>query len=490
MVDEVADLLPLAKRFVWRMRDDVRKGQSSNLSKFSPAFEQWWLLRGRSEYPEWAELSADHLAWLSEPRGALKLGNVELPLPQALSILLQYRPDVLQTFTVNKQLNVGAVAGWFFAIGIRDHLLQEMVGHDWLCLLDRPVLLEGEEIAGDVPSATLLMHLVWHMLDAGLQAAMPLIKSATRERFIVWFFAVAVPKFELQALVSSRWRHWLQQEIALAAQPQLALPRFAQLMHAGVISVDEGAKLAAWAEQAQQPNNAWHWLRVSQQANVKLAASSTADVPVGEKPMGVNLYGFAVMVNFQVFLASNLSLLLVFAALFLVYRWSLSRWTGKWRGIADRWLPFYGAYRDNIAAMLLIVLSGLLRAGKTIDQAMQHIGTKSGSRYMRWHTRTMQRRVVLFAGDPGRMLNTGLINDEILDRIHNAASTRKLSDSLQYIGGEAIDGVVKSVKTSAIIGATALYMVFAGLMFYYAATLAIGNVQASDNMARATKANF
>jgi type II secretory pathway component PulF len=197
-----------------------------------------------------------------------------------------------------------------------------------------------------------------------------------------------------------------------------------------------------------------------------------------------------VMVNFQVFLASNLSLLLVFAVLFLAYRWSLSRWTGKWRGVADRWLPFYGAYRDNIAAMLLIVLSGLLRAGKTIDQAMQHIGMKSGSRYMRWHTRTMQRRVVLFAGDPGRMLNTGLINDEILDRIHNAASTRKLSDSLQYIGGEAIDGVVKSVKTSAIIGATALYMVFAGLMFYYAATLAIGNVQASDNMARATKANF
>ena len=196
------------------------------------------------------------------------------------------------------------------------------------------------------------------------------------------------------------------------------------------------------------------------------------------------------MVNFQVFLSENLSLLLLFAVLFLVYRWSLPRWTGKWRARADRWLPFYGAYRDSVAAMLLIVLSGLLRAGKTIDQSMQHIGAKSGSRYMRWHTRTMQRRVTLFAGDAGRMLNTGLINEEILDRIHNAAATRKLSDSLQYIGGEAIDGVVKSVKTSAVIGATALYMVFACLMFYYAATLAIGNVQASDSMARATKANL
>lgn len=197
-----------------------------------------------------------------------------------------------------------------------------------------------------------------------------------------------------------------------------------------------------------------------------------------------------VMVNFQIYLASNLSLLLVLAALYGLYRWSLPRWTGRLRGYADRWLPFYSAYRDNIAAMFLIVLSGLLRAGKTIDQSMQHIGTKSGSRYMRWHTRTMQRRLTLFPGDPGRMLNTGLINEEILDRIHNAASTRKLSDSLQYIGGEAIDGVVKSVKASALIGAAALYMVFSCLMFYYAATLAIGNVQASDSMTRATKANL
>jgi len=89
MFDRNVDLLPLAKRFVWRMRDDVRKGQSANLNKFPPAFEQWWLLRGRSEYPAWAKLSADELKVLAEPKGAIKLGNVELPLPQAVSQLLQ-----------------------------------------------------------------------------------------------------------------------------------------------------------------------------------------------------------------------------------------------------------------------------------------------------------------------------------------------------------------------------------------------------------------
>lgn len=302
MFDQSANLLPLAKRFVWRMRDDVRKGQSANLAKFPPAFEQWWLLRGRSEYPAWSALSAEEVALLSAPRGSVKLGNVELPLPQALSLLLQYRPDVVQKFTVDGQLDVAAVTGWFLALGIREHLLQEVVSKDMLRVLDRPVVLEGEQAADDVPSATLLMRLVWCMLDPSLQTMMPLDKPATREKFVAWFFGAAVRTFELQALVSGRWRQWLQQEVPVQPKAKAVVPRFAKLMiglsaemakQFDVSTADGVKKINSWAEQALQPKGAWHWLKAGQPSNKSPALPAPVDVPLVKKPMGVNLYGFA-----------------------------------------------------------------------------------------------------------------------------------------------------------------------------------------------------
>ena len=305
MFDHTTDLLPLAKRFVWRMRDDVRKGQSANLGKFPPAFEQWWLLRGRSEYPAWAALSADELALLSAPKGAVKLGNVELPLPQALTQLLQYRPDVVQKFTVDGKLDAPAVAGWFLALGRREHLLQEVITQDMLRVLDRPVVLEGEQAADDVPSATLLMRLVWRMLDPSLQTLMPLDKPATREKYVAWFFGAAVRTFELQPLVAGRWRQWLQQEVTLPGKGRVVVPRFAKLMHGllpemakqfDVATEDGVKKLASWAEQALQPKGTWHWLKAGQPTaaqSAQLALPAPAEVPLAKKPMGVNLYGFA-----------------------------------------------------------------------------------------------------------------------------------------------------------------------------------------------------
>ena len=121
MLDLNFDSLPLAKRFVWRIRDDVRKGQSANLTQFPGSFEQWWLLNGRSEYPAWASLNEEEIKWLSEPRGSLKIGTVAFQLPQSFSLLLQYRPDVVQKFTVEKKINTLALAGWFFSFGIREH---------------------------------------------------------------------------------------------------------------------------------------------------------------------------------------------------------------------------------------------------------------------------------------------------------------------------------------------------------------------------------
>jgi type II secretory pathway component PulF len=189
------------------------------------------------------------------------------------------------------------------------------------------------------------------------------------------------------------------------------------------------------------------------------------------------------MMHAQVMFAQDAFVILpLIGAVIWIFRSSLPRWTGARRAWCDRFVPMYSAYRDNTAAMLLIVLAGLLRAGKTIDQAMNYIGAKGGSRYLRWHTTLMVRRVSMFPGDPSRMLATGLINAEILDRIHNAAATRKLDETLQFIGSESIDSVLKAVKRSAEAGALVLYIVFSSFMMYSTAVIAIGGNSASQSM--------
>jgi glycosyltransferase involved in cell wall biosynthesis len=302
MLDQSVSLLPLAKRFVWRMRDDVRKGQSANLTQFPASFEQWWLVRGRSEYPAWSALNDDEIKWLATPKGSIKLGGVELPLPQALTLLLHYRTDVVQKFTQEGKLNALAVAGWFFALGRREHLLHDIVGQDVIRLLDKTVVLTKEQASDDVPSTTLLMRLVWHMLDSSLQATMPLDKANTREQFIAWFFGAAVRTFELQELVSNRWRQWLLQEISVPSAGNVATPRFAKLMHGLLpemaqqfdLTTPEGVKkLTTWAEQALLPNAAWYWLKSNSKNNPALTLTGKPVVKFDSKPMGVNIYGFA-----------------------------------------------------------------------------------------------------------------------------------------------------------------------------------------------------
>ncbi len=302
MFEQGMDLLPLAKRFVWRLRDDLRKGQSAGLKPSPKSFDYWWMTRGRSEYPAWATLTEQDLQELSEPRGSIKLGSVELPVPQALALVLQFRPDVVEKFTVNGQLDVLAVAGWFFAIGLREHLLQALVDDKLLRLLDKPLSLDGETGASNAPSVTLLMRLVWHMLDPSLQKTMPLTQAATRERFVAWFFVVAIPTFELQPWIASRWRHWLQQEIALPGQAQRVLPRFAVFVHSLSpdfssrydLSSESGVKkLRSWAElQTQKENAPWHWLK-SGRVFESQVAGPLESLPLAQHPFGVNLYGFA-----------------------------------------------------------------------------------------------------------------------------------------------------------------------------------------------------
>ena len=192
------------------------------------------------------------------------------------------------------------------------------------------------------------------------------------------------------------------------------------------------------------------------------------------------------MINMQLLMTENWFFGFTACFFYLIYKWSLPRWTGQSRQFAESVFPPYASYRDRQAASLLIVMSGLLRAGKTIDQTLGHIA-RQGTPYLRWHTRSMQRRLVLFAGEPAKMLGTGIFSDSILDRIANASASRQLAETVQHIGTDAIDQVTKTVKKSAEIGANLLFVFIGLLISYYTAVQVIGAQQAADRFMREVK---
>jgi type II secretory pathway component PulF len=193
------------------------------------------------------------------------------------------------------------------------------------------------------------------------------------------------------------------------------------------------------------------------------------------------------MVYFQIGLAEHWWALFLVVGVFWLYNYSKEHWIGALRRNVDTWsfLP-YSTYRDQVAAKFLIVLSGLLKGRLLLDKAMEIIGQR-GSLYLRWHTRQMRQRKLLYPEDAARALNSGLFSDELLDRISNATAVAKLDEALREIGDSAIDSVVRIVKRRAIIASVMLYSLIGLLFIYYTAAMVVGFQLASDRMLHENK---
>jgi len=299
--------LALAKKFAWISRRDLRKGQSS-LSAPNEEFAKWWLVIGRKEYPFWARLKKADKTFLLEPAGTIKINQLEMAIPRAMQLILSWRPDVIKVFTKDGQANTLGLAGWFFALGMREHRLGELVTLDLIRQLDRVTLqdgLDGSNSISDVPSPTVLMTLVWHLLDANMQKSMDLKNAAARYRFLAWFFALAVNRFGFDNLVSNRWRSWLLQEVMIDDNPANVVPNFALLERSltdgdkplDLKSPDAIAQLRAWASGAVDVKGKWHWLKVKSQfspeEDVPETIAGSPSLVSAKRPFGVNLIGFA-----------------------------------------------------------------------------------------------------------------------------------------------------------------------------------------------------
>ena len=248
-------------------------------------------MRGRVEYPWWAKLSPQDQSFLSEQIGSLTLNDLTLPIPRALSLVIKYRPDVVKQFTTDKGIDQIAIAAWFYAIGIEEMLIHDIINPEIISMLDRPLLQLSNENS-DVPCVTLLMRLCWQLLSEDLRESMPLENEVARARFIAWFFSNASKYFKLSHLISQRWRHWLKQEVALSANT--SVQRFvAQELSVSkelaqqfdLKTIDSNQKLKEWAARVLRKDGHWAWLNSKPKPEENVKPNYSA--------FGVNLYGFA-----------------------------------------------------------------------------------------------------------------------------------------------------------------------------------------------------
>ena len=128
-----------------------------------------------------------------------------------------------------------------------------------------------------------------------------------------------------------------------------------------------------------------------------------------------------------------------------LFVYSLSRWTGRVRGVADRYLP-YSLYRDYAGSMLLISLSSMMRSGVSLRSALERT-LKFAAPWTRWHV----RRILSNLSKPntpyfGQAFSTGVLPRDLEDRVQDASERRDPVDAFVRMGAGSIDRMVKEME--------------------------------------------
>ncbi len=239
----------LAKQFAWLLRPDVRDTFDS---PDNPAFGDWWLIKGRQAFPGWADsVTPAQQSALFATSTQATLAGVPLDVPQVVNLLGQYRPDAVAECTKEGQLQHEKFLAWAIVRGLPEHQLAQHAPRSLVAALDQPVpSTVNPPSEHSVPAATLLMYLLWRLMDSTTQQTRNLFTPEGRLAYLGWFFSV-VGQLGIAPLVAGRWKSWVK------SQPSYT------------------AAQVAWAHDALAP------------------ATTAPATSKSDKPFGVNLYGFA-----------------------------------------------------------------------------------------------------------------------------------------------------------------------------------------------------
>lgn len=151
----------------------------------------------------------------------------------------------------------------------------------------------------------------------------------------------------------------------------------------------------------------------------------------------------------------------------IAYVWSLPRWYGRWRVVADQYNPLYSIYRDFVGSIFLVSFAALLRSNRGLSESLNALAAR-GSPWLRWHIRRIQLRLDKEADKPALAFDTGIFNRALTDRVMDYGARNEFHLAIGKIGMASIDKTTEFVSNSAkvlnqlllvICGATMIFMV-------------------------------
>lgn len=151
---------------------------------------------------------------------------------------------------------------------------------------------------------------------------------------------------------------------------------------------------------------------------------------------------------------------LVAAGLVGIALWTLPWWRGPIRSFLDRTLPPWSIYREVQGALLLVGMSGLVRAGLPFDEAVRQL-LRISHPWLASHLETMLTNMAE-GQSTSDALSTGLFGDELMDDLAAYDKAGDLASVISDIGREGV--AIVSARVAAICRLTnALMMLAVGM---------------------------
>lgn len=154
-------------------------------------------------------------------------------------------------------------------------------------------------------------------------------------------------------------------------------------------------------------------------------------------PVAIYYFAFSdAVLNYFAYIAAAMVLLIGLSA------WSFKNLTGPLRTRLDKFPP-WTIYKEMESANLLIVISGMVKSGIAVNDAITKI-EKFSPKYTSFHLRTMKRR--LAAGiNEGEAMNTGMLPQDLADDVIDYGKRAGFSKGILSIGRRAGDEVVEKI---------------------------------------------
>ena len=165
--------------------------------------------------------------------------------------------------------------------------------------------------------------------------------------------------------------------------------------------------------------------------------------------------------------------LLVAAAIY----W-LPRWTGSMRLKVESW-PGLSLYRDYNAAVVLSALAMMIRAGKTMREALEALRAASQP-WLRWH---LTRIITSLEDNPTEYITAfgrGLMPPTVRARLASLLDSAKFADALVVLGTTEVDRLEKRVYLSA----STVNWTLTGFFVSIAVVLSIGTMTIASALSK------